>query len=177
MIKLNINNLELPVFNAIVATPIVIPLDEDDNNNVDNYLKFKIPCVNKYFTFEAMYLSLVAKYMALFSNVDFLTVKEFSDMTLKEKMLQKLIPIFQNWKFKKDFLKIIVKYFEGNFNLKKIYKIVNPMVLSYLFLFIHCIIETVKKNFQLVAKRMGVLMKETFSTSLKPRSAIIEPRF
>ena len=173
MITLNINKMELPVFNVVQATPILIPLDIDNKN----ILSFEIPNVNKYFTFESMYLTLIAKYMVEFSKVNFLTVKEFSDMTLKEKMMKRLMVAFQNFKFKKDFLKIIVKYFTGNFKLKKIYDIVNPMILSYLFLFIHCIIENVKKNFHLVALRMGVQMKEIFSTSLKSRSAIIEPRY
>ena len=171
MIKLNINKLELPVLDVILATPILIPLEKG------KILHFKIPSVKNYFVFESKYLSLIANYFVLFSKIDFLTVKEFADMKLKEKMMKELMIVIQNKKFKKDFSKIIQEYFTGNFNLKKIYSVMNPLQFSYLFLFIHNIVENVKKNFQVVAKKVGVQMKEIFSTSLKSISTKIEPRF
>lgn len=171
MIKLNINELELPVLDIIQANPILIPLHNNKN------LIFEIPSVDKYFTFEAKYLKLIMKYFFMFQNVNFLELKEFKDKEVKKKFLKKLHKLMQNYKFKKDFGKIIKVYFKADFKIRKIMKIVNPLEFSYLFLFIHSIIENVKKNFQLVNQKMGLQMKEIFSTSLKLTSAKIVPRF
>lgn len=173
MIKLNINKMELPVFDIIQATPFHIPLDIEETKN----LYFEIPSVNGYFTFEAKYLKLIHDYFVLFSKVLFLELKEFESMNLKKKFLKELNVVMQNIKFKKAFIKIVREYFTGDFELDKLMDIANPMQFSYLMLFIHNIVENVKKNFLQVAGRMGNQMSATFSISSKAPSTKIEPRF
>jgi hypothetical protein len=141
MIKLNINKLELPIFDVIWATPILIPLKKNQ------HLLFEIPTVDKYFKFEEKYFSVVRDYLKLFSNVNFLTVKEFSKIELKEQMMKELIIVMRNTKFQADFNKIIKKYFTGNFNLNRLHKKINTFQYCYLFLFIHNIVECVKSFF------------------------------
>jgi hypothetical protein len=141
MIKLNIKNLELPVFDIIQAAPFCIPLDKDHN------LYFKIPSVNEYFTFEAKYLTLIHKYFVLFSKVNFLESKDFKSLELKESFLKELKKVLQNESFKVDFRKIIIKYFTADFKIKKIMDIADPFQMGYLMLFIHKIVENVKSFF------------------------------
>jgi hypothetical protein len=169
MIKLNINKLELPVLDVVLATPILIPLEKGRK------LIFKIPSVKKYFIFEAKYLGLIATYFLLFSKVEFLELREFADMKLVEKMLKQLMVVMQNIKFRRKFVKILRKYFKSNFRITM--NKINPMQLSYLFLFCHNIVENVKKNFLQVAKKMRGEMSETFSISSSDISTKIEPRF
>ena len=171
MIKLSINQLELPVFDIIWVTPISVPLEKGKN------LLFKIPTVNEYFTFEAKYIKILSDYFKLFSSVNFLAVKEFSSKELKENMMGGLRVVMKNMDFLKDFSKIIEKYFTGDFDLKDIYKKINPFQLSYLFLFIHSIVENVKKNFQWVAAKLDPQMSEIFSIFSRGISIKIEPRF
>jgi hypothetical protein len=141
MIKINIKNLELPVFDIVQATPIHIPLKKDFN------LYFKIPTVNEYFKFESKYLGLLQKYFLLLSGVNFLELDEFKDSSLKQEFLKKLKIALQNEKFKKDFKKILIEYFEADFEIDKILDIINPFEMGYLFMFIHNIIENVKSFF------------------------------
>ena len=171
MIKLNINKMELPIFEVIKATPFCIPLTKKCN------MFFEIPSTEKYFDFENKYLKILLKYFLIFSKVNFLELKDFEDEKLKDKMIKDLYIIMQNKNFKKDFLSIIKKYLTADFNLRKIFKIANPFQTSYIFLFIHSIVENVKKNYNLVAKKCGVQMKEISSFSLKAYSTKIEPRF
>ena len=171
MIKLNINEMELPVFDVIQATPFHIPLKKKYN------LYFEVPSVNMYFKFEAKYLKLIHNYFVLFSKVMFLELKEFKSMSLKKEFSKKFIPLMQHKKFKKEFGKIIIEYFKADFKLKKIFDIADPFHFSYIFLFIHSIVENVKKNFSQVAERLGVEMSETFSIFSKATSTKIEPRY
>jgi len=171
MIKLNINKMELPVFDVIRAVPFWIPITEKKN------LYFEIPNTNSYFKFESKYLCLINKYFLLFSKVMFLELKEFESMDLKKQFLKELNVVMQNNKYKKDFIKIIQEYFTADFNMKNILDIINPIQLSYLMLFIHNIVENVKKNFMQARGRLGVQMSETFSISSKAPSTKIEPRF
>ena len=171
MIKLNINKMELPVFDVIQAAPFCIPLKKNKN------LYFEIPCVNAYFKFEAKYLKLIHKYFVLFGKVLFLELEDFASMDLKKEFLKELNAVMQNAKFQKDFIRIVKEYFTGDFNLRNILNVVSPMQFSYLMLFIHCIIENVKKNFSWAAKRLGIQMSATFSISSRPSSGKIEPRF
>ena len=181
MTVINVNKMELPVFDIIQAAPIYIPLEKFDKKKQKigdiKHLIFNIPSVDKYFTFESKYLRLIARYLSIFSKVSFLEYKEFADMKLKEQMLLELNPLFQHIKFKKDLNKIIIKYFESNFKIRKITSILNPMQYSYLFLFIHSIVENVKKNFLQVAQRLDREISETFSSFSKPPSVEIKPRY
>lgn len=169
MIKLNINKMELPILDVVLATPILIPLEKGRR------LIFKIPSVKKYFTFEAKYLGVIATYFLLFSKVEFLELREFSDMKLVEKMLQQLKIVMQNNKFQKEFTMILREYFKSNFRITM--NKINPMQLSYLFLFCHNIVENVKKNFLQVHRKIRGEMSATFSTSLNETSTKIKPRF
>ena len=171
MITININKMELPVFDVIQAVPICIPIKKDFN------MYFEIPSVNKYFTFESKYLTMIHKYLVLFSKVVFLELEDFSSIDLKQEFIKELKVVMQNLKFTKDFVKIIKEYFTADFDLSETLNIVNPFQLSYLMLFIHNIVENVKKNWQQVDSRMSNQMSETFSTFSKPISEKIEPRF
>ena len=171
MITIDINKMELPVLDVIQAVPIRIPIKKDFN------MYFDIPSVNKYFIFESKYLELIHKYLVLFSKVVFLELEDFSKIDLKKEFIKELKVVMQNMKFIKDFVKIIKEYFTADFDLSKTLDIVNPMQLSYLMLFIHNIVENVKKNWQQVDSRMSNQMSETFSISSKGTSGKIEPRF
>lgn len=149
MIKLNINKLELPVFDIVQATPFSIPLKKDFN------LYFEIPSVNEYFIFEAKYLKVIHDYLVLFSGVSFLELKDFKSLKVKEQFLEELKMAIQNEKFKKAFKKVIVEYFTANFEIKKIMDIANPFQLGYLIMFIHKIVENVKSFFFTGGGRSG----------------------
>jgi len=180
MTVININKMELPMFDVIQAAPIFIPLEKyDKKQKIEDvkHLIFKIPSVDKYFTFEAKYLTMIAKYMAILSNVSFLEYHEFADMKLKEQMLKELHPLMQHLKFKKELTNILIKYFDSNFDIKTITSIVNPIQYSYLFLFIHSIIQIVKKNSQQVLQSLGKATSGISSSFSKPPSVKIEPRF
>lgn len=141
MIKLNINKMELPVFDIIQATPFRIPLKENFN------LFFEVPSVDEYFTFEAKYLKAIHKHFILFAKVYFLELKEFKSLKLKEAFLKELKFAIQNEKFKKDLREIIVKYFTADFDINKIMSVANPFQIGYLVMFIHGIVENVKSFF------------------------------
>jgi len=171
MIKLDINNLELPVLDIVQATPFCIPLKKNKN------LYFEVPSVNKYFVFEAKYLKLILKYFLIFAHVNFLELKEFANIEFKKKMLKELDTVMRNIKFRKDFMKIITEYFTAYFKLKKVLDIADPFQLSYIFLFIHNIVENVKKNFVQVAGKMDHQISGIFSIFSRKISTKIEPRF
>jgi len=174
--KIDINKMELPEWDVIKSRPILIPLKKG------NELIFEIPSTEAYFDFESLYVKLLAKHFFLFSKVNFLDYKEFADMSLKKQMIKEVYKVIQLDKAKKDFIKIIDKYFQANFKIKKVLKIVDPMELAYLFLFIHKVIETVKKKFLQVLEKMDVqiqaeLEKDNSFIFSNTNSEKVVPRF
>jgi hypothetical protein len=169
MIIIDINKLELPEFDIILAVPICIPL------GFKRELYFNIPDCEKYFTFEAHYIKILKSHFRILSKVSFLDYKEFKSMKLKKQMFAQLKIVMQNESFKRDFIRIIKKYFTANHKIKL--KYINPIQLQYLFLLIHKCIETVKKKFTQFLAKVDSRMSETFSTFSKPSSTKIEPRF
>lgn len=163
--------MELPEWDVVRATPIQINLGDGLK------LMFEIPTVEKYFDFEAKYLKMVASNFIMFSQVNFLEYKDFKDMNLKDTFIKALYKIMQNKKAQIEFINILNKYFTANFNIKKIMKYINPMQLSYLFLFVHKCVETVKKKFLETLVEIDNHLSETFSISLKKNSGKIVPRF
>ena len=173
MNELNINKLELPEFDIVLAVPICIPLRDDKK------LFFELPNVEDYFKFEAHYLKILTKYFTVLANVSFLEYREFADLKLVEELYMKLRPLMQIEGFKKDFIKIIKLYFTANFKIGRKLDFVNPPQLTYLFLFIHKVVEMVKKKFTAVAilDRASNQMSGIFSSSSNPNSTRIAPRF
>lgn len=175
MIILDWKKMELPEWDVVKATPIRIPLDEDKDGKA---LLFNIPSVEQYFNFEALYMEFIIKNFVLLSNVKFMELEEFSDMALKEKMITEFRKVMQTETAKNQFKKIILKYFICvNFKKRKLLKTLNPMQFSYIILFIHKCIETVKKKFQLVAREMDPGVLRSFSTSSSGTSTKAGPRF
>ncbi len=169
--KIDIEKMELPEWDVVKATPIRLNLGKG------NELIFEIPSVRKYFDFETMYLKYVAKYFVKFSQVNFLEYKDFKDMNLKETMIKHLYVIMQDKESRLGLIEILEKYFIANFKIKNIDKIINPMGYAYLFLFIHKVVETVKKKFLETLVEIDNHLSETFSISLKKNSGKIVPRY
>lgn len=172
--KISIDDMALPEIDIIQAKPIVINLDQDP---AGKKLLFEIPSIEKYFRFESRYVSILAKYFILFSKIQFMEFKDFGNEGIKEKMIRELKKVMQNRAFKREYLKMIREYFKGNFNLGRIFRIINPMQASYLFLFIHCVIETVKKKFISDLGRINHRILEIFSISSSTSSGKIVPRY
>lgn len=178
MIKLDLNKisgLELPELDIVQAVPVQINLGEIKGRL--RTMTFEIPSVNQYFDFEARYVRILASHFITLSQIRFLEYGDFENMGLKQEFINQLIKAMQARTFKKDFIMILDKYFKADFNIKKICDLIQPQQLCYLFLFIHKIIETVKKKFLLTLDRINSQILATFSISLKESSAKIEPRF
>lgn len=169
--KIDINKMELPEWDVVKASPIQVVLDDGRE------MTFEIPCVEKYFDFESKYVQFVAGYFIKFSQVNFLEYKDFVDLSLKEKMIKELYKALQDKKVQKEFVGILNKYFTANFKIKRIMKYINPMQLSYLFLFIHKVVETVKKKFLETLVAMDHRLSETFSISSNENLGKIVPRY
>lgn len=169
--KIDIDKIELPEWDIVKANPIRVQMGDKRE------LIFNIPSVKKWFDFEAMYVKYIATYFVLFSKVNFLEYKDFESDTLKKQMLIESQRVFQHKQAQKDFIKILNKYFKANFKIKKIMNYINLMQLSYLFLLIHKVIETVKKKMLENLVEINSQMSEIFSISLKKNSVKIEPRF
>lgn len=170
--KISIDNMELPQWDVVKATPIEVDLKHG------RIMTFEIPNVKKYFNFEAYYVYIISKHLELFSNVMFLTADEFSDNTLKSRMLNQINIAMQNRKFRKLFIKLLNKYFTANFKIKKLDEYMNPLNFADIFLLVHGIIESVKKKFKKVSVQLQTTTDQAkFSTSSKGSSTKIEPRF
>jgi len=167
----DLNTLDLPEWNHIRARPVVIPLDHKRK------VLFEIPTVEKYFDFEYMYLQLLTNHLSALAEIKFLNYDEFSDVKLKEEMLKAIIKALQFKAFRDDFIRILQMYFKANFNLKTLFKYINPVQLGFMFLCVHKIVETVKKKLILTLQTVDESLSSLFSTSLKKSSEKIVPRF
>jgi len=172
-IKIDYFDMALPEWGVIKSHPIHVPLTDEKS------FLFEIPSVDKYFQFESRYTKFIAKYMIHFSGVTFVEYQEFKNFKFKKELVSKMHKLWQIKKAKKDFLKIIKKYFIAQgFNIKDTMKEVNPIQLSLLFIVIHKCIETVKKKFLHTIEELDpTAISGLFSTSLKGSSTKPEPRY
>lgn len=167
----DVNKMELPEWDVVKATPIRVSIGQGRE------LVFEIPTVRKYFDFETVYLKYVAKYFVAFSQVNFLEYKDFKDTNLKEAMVKTLHRVMQMKGARTGLVDILSKYFKANFDIRKIEDVINPMQFTYLFLFIHKVVETVKKKFLETLVEIDNQLSRTFSISLQGNSGKVVPRF
>ena len=172
--KVDLDKMELPEWDVAKATPIRFPLKKKKE------LIFEIPTVEKYFDFEALYVKYLAKNFMIFKSVDFLDYKDFKDKKLISKMVKELYRVMQIKKAQKEFIYILNKYFRANFNINRIMKYADPLDLAKMFLLVHRIIETVKKNFHQATMELLPQVDQMLggsSISSKGNSGKIVPRF
>lgn len=169
MIKISLDKMELPEWDIIKSNPIRVPLRDKKE------MIFQIPVVEKYFDFEAIYAKYLATYSAHFSTVSFMEYKDFKKLKLKKAFIKEIKPIMQIEKAKHDFIIILQKYFQANFKIKKIMKYIDLIELSSLFMFIHNVIEMVKKKMLDMALEM--VGSGGSSTISKRTSEKVVPRF
>lgn len=169
MVTINLKKMELPEWDIVKSNPIRVPLSNGRS------MIFKIPCVEKYFDFEAIYAKYLATYSARFSKVQFMEYREFKKLKLKKQFIKEIKPIIQQEQAKKDFIIILSKYFKANFKIKKIMKYIDLIELSKLFMFIHNVIEMVKKKMLEMALEMaGSVSSSTISKRISEK---IVPRY
>lgn len=177
MSKITFIDMALPEFEIALAKPIFVPLGYCKKLKRKISLLMQIPCVKDYFIFESYYAKLLVTYFAMYKKVNLLEYHEMQDKKLIDDMMKELKVIMQHRQFQKDFIKILNKYFEADFNIKKLMKYIDPVTLGFLFLCIHKIVETVKKKFSQNHEAIIGKVLDTFSSFSNTISKKIEPRY